>query len=447
MGFGKSLTQQKFFEEQRMVQQTRKKHQRGQYPKTRIVETQLSLNGSQYSKLSTFQNRTASAGNSRRAKRGHSKPSIKGGKKSIPPNSLYNISSISEAFFERKPFFGMKDRLIKLAKYAKEHGEVGLKQVRVKDSPPCKRKRVLPEDNKNNPVVKINKNFSQKFDKKRNVYNASINCNSIKQINSKINKKHLYSRLMDQPMNTSNKMNAESILRAVTMGKENEEGLKLFKLAGINSRSIKAVHQLLTDYYNLDKKMIGGLAFLESANTWAVFADQREVEHVLKLNENTFGVRIIGWTRQEVIGMQARLIIFANNVSKNKKESNKAKKAAKKLIESLGNSGCGLEKVIALTENLNKANLKYLIFDTDIIKKEENNDVSEKALVQEANIPPFKLKVNKKGNLIIPKRLWKEADYSFSNLFKKLRRNDNSFESREKDQQNPPRREDPGGEC
>jgi hypothetical protein len=423
MGFGKTLKQQKFFENQRTVCQTRQQHQRGQYSKKSSVNSQLFLNESQYSHLSINSFGYAFTGNSRSAKMKQSTllTSRKDNKSFL--NNQNILLQLSSKYFENKPFFGKQDRERKLMKKIREMGNNSKnKHLNSVNCPISKcdstkyRKCQIP----------INKNFSKNFNMTDNfTVKNQLNYN-IEKINFFDKNFNINIKKCDNGMDLSQQEKNNLVLQNLFSNNRKKELPKLYKLSGTDTRSIKAVHQALITYFKLPKNKIGGISLFEGFNYWVFFAYPSDIEGLDKsLNYNKFNVQIIGWTQNELMNIKTRLAIYANNIGKNKKEYNFVKQAAKTLINNLElNNNKALESIIFIIQNLNKENLNYSVFNTTKnklkTKKVLNKNILKKNLLNNSKRVHSNGNLNKKiikNLLIIPDELWDEKNYNARNLF------------------------------
>lgn len=375
--------------------------------------------------------------------------------KSSLPKFQNSLMPLCSKYFERKPFFGSKDRERKLAKKASQMGENSVKTPLVRGNFPTNKSKDSKNSHCQSPIKKnFNKNFHKKDSKsiknhKTPIFNGKYEKNILKNINKKP---------IEYPMENSkeNKDNAV-LLKNLFSNRNRKEQPLLYKLAGTDTRSIKAVHEALISYFKLPKEKIGGISLFEGVNYWVFLAypsNIREIEE--SLNCNSFNVHIAGWTQREAEGLKTRLAIYANNISKNKKEFNFARQATKRLIHELEqNTSLSLNEVIYITQNLNKINLNYSVFN--LIKnniKTENFPVEKNLLKNESNKVPLDGKVKRRRSiLIIPEELWDEGNQEARDLF--IEQNRKKIPKTPEEpalganvkQESLPRRHDPGGTC
>jgi len=368
--------------------------------------------------------------------------------------SQLSLLTLSNKYFERKPFFGKQDRERKLIKQIRIQGKDSLNRPPNRGNYPISKWNNTKHRNCQSPIKKI---FTKNFKKIEN--------NSVKNQFEKSKKyidlfdNDIYSNINDEkteiPMEgAQQKRSRDDILRSLFSNKESKESPKLFKLAGTDTRSIKAAHQALITYFGLQKNKVGGIALFEGLNYWVFLAFPSDIRGIdNSLNHNKYGVQITGWTLEELTGLNIRLAIYANNISKNKKEFSFAKQGAKNLLGKLElNDIRALESVIQITQNLNKENLNYSVFNliennkTEIISVKENLiDNSKQVLVQK------NLRKRGKPLLIIPEQLWNKENQEARDLFVEQHKRKVSKTSEEPDaklrQKGLPRRHDPGNQC
>ena len=155
-------------------------------------------------------------------------------------------------------------------------------------------------------------------------------------------------------------MDTSQFLKCLVEENKTKNYIKLYKLTGVKTRSIKAVHQALINHFQFKNEDIGGLTYLEGPNTWVFLADPSEVEKKEFLSRNEYGVSIEGWTPEELSIHMTKLTLYAGETAKNVRERNKFKKACKKLVSVfIKKDYKEVEEVIYLTSKLNKSNFIY----------------------------------------------------------------------------------------
>jgi hypothetical protein len=102
---------------------------------------------------------------------------------------------------------------------------------------------------------------------------------------------------------------------------------------------------------------------------WIFFADSKEVDSSVAQQENKFGIKISDWTPDKVSKYIGHLIVYSNNIGKNKLESKAVRKAAKLLNEILLNQNQErIKEVISLTSNPIKKSSCWFNFNFFVIE-------------------------------------------------------------------------------
>lgn len=342
MGFGETLKEQNFFVNQRKVRQTRKQHQRDQCSKEISVETRFYLTEPSNSRISIFPfTYYASAGNSRRAKTKHLVLLSSGIENIYTTKFRHNLLFLDSNTVKTNLLFHIRNKNKPIAILAIKLKGKGKKLTSLKVKPPIK----LYNNTKNeNTSVFIKRKLIIYF-----LYKLIF-----------INFKNY--KLKNPELTLMNQEKKEELLLALVSKKDkNGEIPILYKLSGVTSKSIKVVHNALTGYCGFNSKEIGGLNYFPELTTWVFLAFPSKIfKGIESLKDNKYGIQISGFTNQEIGQSFAQLIVYAYNISKNKKEQPIIKKAAKKLLDSLNSQDeKEIKSIIFIIPNMNKPSSNY----------------------------------------------------------------------------------------
>lgn len=119
--------------------------------------------------------------------------------------------------------------------------------------------------------------------------------------------------------------------------KDNREHAMLYKLKGMKVQNVKAVQSALMSHFKLKYHDFGGIKFFEEVNSWIFYGFPKEIKKAIAFNKNST-IKIMGWTEEEISSCYVSLIIYSNDVSKEKKEHITFRMAAKKLLKAFRNN-------------------------------------------------------------------------------------------------------------